>query len=124
MSASTAEKSEYYIGRMGHAFARLPIAEIAAPDVLAQVWQDKVNDSRRASPARSPHRRFFYAAVRARDCAGYSRVSVRLWPSAGVPITKRVPSALAIARPAMLARQRPPPWITSAMLVHHGVQRP
>ena len=35
LSKSTAEKSEYYISRMGPIFARLPIAEIAAPDLLA-----------------------------------------------------------------------------------------
>jgi len=35
LSASTADKSDYYISRMGPVFARLPIAEIAAPDVLA-----------------------------------------------------------------------------------------
>jgi integrase len=35
LSASTADKSEYYISRMGAAFARLPISSIAPPDVLA-----------------------------------------------------------------------------------------
>lgn len=35
LSKSTAEKSEYYISRMGPIFARFPIAEIAAPDLLA-----------------------------------------------------------------------------------------
>ena len=35
LSASTADKSNYYISRMGPVFARLPIAEIAVPDVLA-----------------------------------------------------------------------------------------
>ena len=35
MATSTADKSEYYIARMGVTFARLPIAEITAPDVLA-----------------------------------------------------------------------------------------
>lgn len=35
LSASTADKSEYYISRMGPVIARLPIAEIAAPDLLA-----------------------------------------------------------------------------------------
>lgn len=35
LSKSTADKSEYYISRMGLTFARLPIAEIAAPDLLA-----------------------------------------------------------------------------------------
>ena len=35
MSASTADKSEYYISRMGTAFARLPISTIAPPDILA-----------------------------------------------------------------------------------------
>ena len=35
LSASTAEKSEYYISRMGTAIARLPIAEITAPEVLS-----------------------------------------------------------------------------------------
>ncbi|MCJ1962069.1 tyrosine-type recombinase/integrase [Novosphingobium mangrovi (ex Hu et al. 2023)] len=35
MSASTAEKSEYYIKRMGPMIARMPIAEINAPDLLA-----------------------------------------------------------------------------------------
>lgn len=35
MSESTAVKSEYYIGRMGPVVARMPIAEIAAPDLLA-----------------------------------------------------------------------------------------
>ena len=35
MSTSTADKSEYYVSRMGAAFARLPIGEITAPDVLA-----------------------------------------------------------------------------------------
>lgn len=35
MSESTAAKSEYYISRMGVPFARLPIAEITPPDVLA-----------------------------------------------------------------------------------------
>lgn len=35
MSASTADKSEYYIERMGPIIARMPIAEIAAPDLLA-----------------------------------------------------------------------------------------
>lgn len=35
LSISTADKSAYYISRMGPVFARLPIAEIAAPDVLA-----------------------------------------------------------------------------------------
>ena len=35
LSTSTADKSDYYISRMGASFARLPIAEIAAPDLLA-----------------------------------------------------------------------------------------
>lgn len=35
MSESTAEKSEYYISRMGPVIARMPISEIAAPDLLA-----------------------------------------------------------------------------------------
>src|SRR5690606_14309081 len=35
LSASTADKSEYYISRMGPAFARLPISSITPPDVLA-----------------------------------------------------------------------------------------
>lgn len=35
LSTSTAEKSEYYISRMGAAIARLPISDIAAPDLLA-----------------------------------------------------------------------------------------
>src|SRR3546814_13583432 len=35
LSASTADKSEYYISRMGPVIARLPIAEMAAPDLLA-----------------------------------------------------------------------------------------
>jgi integrase len=34
LSASTADKSEYYISRMGAAFARLPISSIAPPDIL------------------------------------------------------------------------------------------
>ncbi len=35
LSTSTADKSEYYISRLGPAFARLPVADIAAPDLLA-----------------------------------------------------------------------------------------
>lgn len=35
LSSSTAEKSEYYISRMGPVFARLPISSIGAPDLLA-----------------------------------------------------------------------------------------
>jgi integrase len=35
LSVSTADKSEYYIARMGPMIARLPIAEIGAPDLLA-----------------------------------------------------------------------------------------
>jgi integrase len=35
MAASTADKSEYYISRMGVSFGRLPISEITASDVLA-----------------------------------------------------------------------------------------
>lgn len=35
MSGSTADKSEYYIGRMGPVVARMPIAEIGAADLLA-----------------------------------------------------------------------------------------
>lgn len=35
MSEATAGKSEYYIGRMGQVIVRMPIAEIAAPDLLA-----------------------------------------------------------------------------------------
>lgn len=35
LSASTAGKSDYYISRMGPAFARLPISSIAPPDILA-----------------------------------------------------------------------------------------
>lgn len=35
VSESTASKSEYYIGRMGSVIVRMPIAEIAAPDLLA-----------------------------------------------------------------------------------------
>lgn len=35
LSKSTADKSEYYIKRMGPVIARLPIAEIGAPDLLA-----------------------------------------------------------------------------------------
>lgn len=35
MSASTADKSEYYISRMGTVMAKLPISEITAPDLLA-----------------------------------------------------------------------------------------
>lgn len=34
MSQSTADKSAYYIGRMGPVIARMPIAEITAPDLL------------------------------------------------------------------------------------------
>lgn len=34
LSRSTADKSEYYISRMGPTFARLPISEIGAPDLL------------------------------------------------------------------------------------------
>lgn len=35
LSTSTADKSEYYIKRMGQVIARMPIAEITAPDLLA-----------------------------------------------------------------------------------------
>jgi integrase len=35
LATSTADKSEYYISRMGPVIARLPIAEIGAPDLLA-----------------------------------------------------------------------------------------
>jgi integrase len=35
LSTSTADKSEYYISRLGPAFARLPISSIAPPDILA-----------------------------------------------------------------------------------------
>lgn len=35
MSSSTADKSEYYIKRMGPVITRMPISEIAAPDLLA-----------------------------------------------------------------------------------------
>jgi integrase len=35
LSTSTADKSEYYISRMGPTFARLPISSITPPDVLA-----------------------------------------------------------------------------------------
>ncbi|WP_295639469.1 integrase arm-type DNA-binding domain-containing protein [Novosphingobium sp.] len=35
LSTSTFEKSEYYISRMGSVFGRMPIAEIAVPDLLA-----------------------------------------------------------------------------------------
>jgi integrase len=35
MSTSTADKSEYYVGRMGQTIARMPIAEIGVPDLLA-----------------------------------------------------------------------------------------
>lgn len=35
LSTSTADKSEYYISRMGLVIARLPIAEIGPPDLLA-----------------------------------------------------------------------------------------
>jgi integrase len=35
LSTSTSDKSAYYISRMGPTFARLPIAEIAVPDLLA-----------------------------------------------------------------------------------------
>ncbi|MFA7595998.1 MAG: integrase arm-type DNA-binding domain-containing protein [Novosphingobium sp.] len=35
MSSSTADKSEYYVSRLGPVLARLPIAEIGAPDLLA-----------------------------------------------------------------------------------------
>ena len=35
LSASTADKSEYYISRMGPVIARLPISEIGAADLLA-----------------------------------------------------------------------------------------
>ncbi len=35
LSTSTADKSKYYISRMGPVIARLPIAEINAPDLLA-----------------------------------------------------------------------------------------
>ncbi|WBX85349.1 tyrosine-type recombinase/integrase [Sphingosinicella microcystinivorans] len=35
LATSTADKSEYYISRMGPVIARLPIAEIRAPDLLA-----------------------------------------------------------------------------------------
>jgi integrase len=35
LSSSTADKSEYYISRMGPAIARMPISEINVPDLLA-----------------------------------------------------------------------------------------
>ncbi|MDE2561907.1 MAG: tyrosine-type recombinase/integrase [Sphingomonadales bacterium] len=35
LSTSTFEKSEYYISRMGSVFGRMPIADIAVPDLLA-----------------------------------------------------------------------------------------
>ncbi len=35
LSSSTADKSEYYVSRMGPVIARLPISEIGAPDLLA-----------------------------------------------------------------------------------------
>lgn len=35
LSTSTADKSDYYLSRMGSAIARLPISEIGAPDLLA-----------------------------------------------------------------------------------------
>lgn len=35
MSESTADKSEYYISRMGSQIARMPVSEITAPDLLA-----------------------------------------------------------------------------------------
>ena len=35
LSASTADKSDYYVSRLGTAFVRLPISEITAPDLLA-----------------------------------------------------------------------------------------
>lgn len=35
LSTSTADKSEYYISRMGTAIARVPIADITAPELLA-----------------------------------------------------------------------------------------
>lgn len=35
MAASTADKGDYYISRMGPVIARLPISEIGAPDLLA-----------------------------------------------------------------------------------------
>ena len=35
LSRSTAEKSDYYVSRLGRAFARLPIAEITPTDLLA-----------------------------------------------------------------------------------------
>lgn len=37
LSTSTADKSEYYISRMGPAVGRLPISEITAPDLLAML---------------------------------------------------------------------------------------
>ena len=35
LSKSTADKSEYYIGRMGLSFGRMPISDITVPDLLA-----------------------------------------------------------------------------------------
>lgn len=35
LATSTADKSEYYISRLGPAFARLPISSITAPEILA-----------------------------------------------------------------------------------------
>ena len=37
LSVSTAEKSEYYVSRLGASFARLPIAEIEVADILARL---------------------------------------------------------------------------------------
>jgi integrase len=43
MSGSTADKSEYYISRMGPILARMPIAEITVPDLLAVLRRIEAN---------------------------------------------------------------------------------
>lgn len=75
LSTSTAAKSEYYISRMGPVIARLPIAEIAAPDLLAVLRriEAKGNYETAARVLQLAGRVFRYAVATARLASDPSR---------------------------------------------------
>ncbi|MBK8860269.1 MAG: integrase arm-type DNA-binding domain-containing protein [Sphingomonadales bacterium] len=78
LSASTADKSEYYISRMGPVIARLPIAEIAAPDLLAVLRriEAKGNYETAGRVLQLAGRVFRYAVATARLASDPSRMKM------------------------------------------------
>ena len=75
LSTSTSDKSEYYIGRMGSAFARLPLSSITPPDILAVLRriEAKGNYETARRVLQLAGRVFRYAVATARIAADPSR---------------------------------------------------